>query len=605
MADVIHEPRSIAIIGAGVAGLQALRALQQVPQVKTIAVFERADEVGGVWRENYSGFGAQVKREQYSFVELCGHSGLDMYPTGRQLKLHCDTYVETFGLMPAIRTRTEVKFLQRCSNCWRVVYSETGSSETYTEDFDFVVLAVGNFSEKYVPEIPGSDVFSGSILHSSELQDEKLLRGRHVVVVGFGKSALDCFALASAEAESVTLIARRPAWILPQRFLGLPLEWLASTRWFAKLVFPPYHNACLLVRLLGYIVLPLQTVLWWVLAPLVWCHFLLPWSMWPAYGLRWQLWHGHSVSICNASKIKAVFGSVSTNCIRGHISEMKTGSVVVHDSIRKQEKEISADVVVFATGYREAWSKLFDAKAAEVLDPRKDGPDLYKLILPTGDMTNLAFLGRVLSTCDIVTSFVQAEWLAGLLAGKFEYPNLQARERFSAKLGPEFRASPWQLMLVVCLKCSVAEEVSGLAPQICPDDNVHISGDTVCPLGFQFREAAPEAWSQEILPGCPAERVVSVPAFFNDRQRAAVKTAAAHAGLERLATKPTAAAEVILVYDLGGGTCDVSVLKTGSSGVLQVLATSGDPRLGGEDFDRRLVTHLIDIFKKKFSKDWK
>mmetsp|Transcript_8308 Transcript_8308/g.17597 ORF Transcript_8308/g.17597 Transcript_8308/m.17597 type:complete len:139 (-) Transcript_8308:175-591(-) len=48
-------------------------------------------------------------------------------------------------------------------------------------------------------------------------------------------------------------------------------------------------------------------------------------------------------------------------------------------------------------------------------------------------MTNLAFLGRVLSTCDIVTSFVQAEWLAGLLAGKFEYPNLQARERFSAK----------------------------------------------------------------------------------------------------------------------------------------------------------------------------
>ena len=67
--------------------------------------------------------------------------------------------------------------------------------------------------------------------------------------------------------------------------------------------------------------------------------------------------------------------------------------------------------------------------------------DLYKLILPTGDITNLAFLGRVLSTCDIVTSFVQAEWLAGLLAGKFEYPSLQVRERFSAKLGREFCAS--------------------------------------------------------------------------------------------------------------------------------------------------------------------
>ncbi|CAE7219858.1 hsp-3 [Symbiodinium natans] len=108
--------------------------------------------------------------------------------------------------------------------------------------------------------------------------------------------------------------------------------------------------------------------------------------------------------------------------------------------------------------------------------------------------------------------------------------------------------------------------------------------------------------------------VVSVPAFFNDRQRKAVKSAASLAGLEilQIINEPTAAAvaygfdkkeeEVILVYDLGGGTCDVSVLKGGPS-VLQVLATSGDPRLGGEDFDRRVMKHLIDSFKKKSSKD--
>ena len=64
--------------------------------------------------------------------------------------------------------------------------------------------------------------------------------------------------------------------------------------------------------------------------------------------------------------------------------------------------------------------------------------DLYKLILPTGDVPNLAFLGRILSTCDIVTSFVQAEWLAALLAGKFSYPSREERKAFAALLGPEW-----------------------------------------------------------------------------------------------------------------------------------------------------------------------
>jgi molecular chaperone DnaK len=105
------------------------------------------------------------------------------------------------------------------------------------------------------------------------------------------------------------------------------------------------------------------------------------------------------------------------------------------------------------------------------------------------------------------------------------------------------------------------------------------------------------------------QAVITVPAYFNDAQRNATKDAGKIAGLEvlRIINEPTASSlaygldkkknEVIIVYDLGGGTFDVSVLDVGD-GVFQVRATSGDTFLGGDDFDLRIMDHLIETFKK-------
>jgi len=105
------------------------------------------------------------------------------------------------------------------------------------------------------------------------------------------------------------------------------------------------------------------------------------------------------------------------------------------------------------------------------------------------------------------------------------------------------------------------------------------------------------------------QAVVTVPAYFNDAQRQATKDAGKIAGLEikRIINEPTAAAlaygaeskegQVIAVFDLGGGTFDVSILEI-SGGVFEVKATNGDTFLGGEDFDNALLTHLIETFKK-------
>lgn len=113
------------------------------------------------------------------------------------------------------------------------------------------------------------------------------------------------------------------------------------------------------------------------------------------------------------------------------------------------------------------------------------------------------------------------------------------------------------------------------------------------------------------------DAVITVPAYFNDSQRQATKDAGVIAGLNvtRIINEPTAAAlaygldknlkgeKNVLIFDLGGGTFDVSILTIDEGSLFEVRSTAGDTHLGGEDFDNRLVNHFADEFKRKFKKD--
>jgi molecular chaperone DnaK len=118
-------------------------------------------------------------------------------------------------------------------------------------------------------------------------------------------------------------------------------------------------------------------------------------------------------------------------------------------------------------------------------------------------------------------------------------------------------------------------------------------------------------YAEEYLGDKVTKAVITVPAYFNDAERQATKNAGKIAGLEveRIINEPTAAAlayglekqdnnQTILVYDLGGGTFDVSILELGE-GVFEVKSTSGNNKLGGDDFDQRIVDHLVETFKKE------
>ena len=120
-----------------------------------------------------------------------------------------------------------------------------------------------------------------------------------------------------------------------------------------------------------------------------------------------------------------------------------------------------------------------------------------------------------------------------------------------------------------------------------------------------------KGYAEEYLGEKVTKAVITVPAYFNDAQRQATKDAGKIAGLEveRIVNEPTAAAlaygldktdkeEKILVFDLGGGTFDVSILELGD-GVFDVLSTAGDNKLGGDDFDQKIIDHLVAEFKKE------
>ncbi len=142
-------------------------------------------------------------------------------------------------------------------------------------------------------------------------------------------------------------------------------------------------------------------------------------------------------------------------------------------------------------------------------------------------------------------------------------------------------------------------------------DKVKIEGDEFTPQEIsamilqKLKTDAENYLGQKVT-----QAVITVPAYFNDSQRQATKDAGKIAGLEvlRIINEPTAAAlaygmdkeaqdQKILIYDLGGGTFDVSILEIGD-GVFEVLSTSGNTHLGGDDFDQKIIDYLVDTFKK-------
>lgn len=419
----------VAVIGAGVAGLVSAKVLKN--DGFDVTIFEKESTIGGVWAESraYPGLRTNNPRETYAFSDFDYPEGTDEFPTAKQVRNYLESYTDHFEIKQHIRLATEVVSVSR--NKSNNSKSHPGftikvkqldeSAKTETHTFDYVVVCNGVFSEPYIPQLDGQDRFTGQILHSSQLTDPETIKGKRVIVVGAGKSALDCASAAAEHAASATLVFRKPHWMIPRYFGKTRVDWVLFNRFSSK-IFPLYHR-----------VTKTEMILRKAAAPSIWLWRAavnkvvkrlsgMPDEMIPEV---------HVTSGIENNGIGAEFyqllkeGRVSIRRVR-NISYSDTDKIKLDSG-----EQLDADVVIFATGWQQNISFL-DADLRNEI--RKDGWfQLYRHVLPPRER-RMGFIGYASSGNQPLTSEISAHWLSQYFRNELKLPDTSEMEQEIAKV---------------------------------------------------------------------------------------------------------------------------------------------------------------------------
>jgi cation diffusion facilitator CzcD-associated flavoprotein CzcO len=215
------------VIGAGSSGIAALKAL--VERGVPADCFEKSDRVGGNWvfgnrngvSSAYKTLHINTSRERMEYSDFPMPKSFPDFPHHTQIARYFDDYVEHFDLRRHVSFETEVSRVRRRSDgVWEVELD--GGRETRL--YDAVLVANGHHWDPRWPEPPFPGRFEGEEIHSHHYTDPETLRGRDVVVLGMGNSAMDIAVDASYVARNTYLAARRGAWIIPKYVRGRPID---------------------------------------------------------------------------------------------------------------------------------------------------------------------------------------------------------------------------------------------------------------------------------------------------------------------------------------------------------------------------------------------
>ncbi|MYT06432.1 MULTISPECIES: NAD(P)/FAD-dependent oxidoreductase [Streptomyces] len=207
-----HEHVRVAVVGSGFGGLGAAVRLRR-EGVTDFVVLERADSVGGTWRDNsYPGCACDVPSHLYSF-SFAPHPDWPRTFSGQEhIRAYLEHVTDVFRLRPHIRLNSEVRRMTWDSEKlrWDI---ETASGSLSA---DLVVSATGPLSDPKIPDIPGLDSFPGKVFHSARWDHDYDLRGKRVAMVGTGASAIQIVPAVQPLARNVTLFQRTPPWVMPR-----------------------------------------------------------------------------------------------------------------------------------------------------------------------------------------------------------------------------------------------------------------------------------------------------------------------------------------------------------------------------------------------------
>ncbi|MFJ6567443.1 flavin-containing monooxygenase [Streptomyces sp. NPDC091292] len=423
----------VAIIGAGIAGLTTAKTLTQAGH--DVVVLDRTPDVGGVWSRSrrYPGVTTQSPAAQYSFSDFPMPRDYPEWPTGAQVQSYLAAYARHFGIEPCLRLGTEVTGARPTGDDrWTldtrdVKASGDGGSAGVTEVFDRLVVANGVFCEPHMPDYPGRSEFTGAggrLCPATAFHDVEEARGRHVLVVGYGKSACDVAMAIGEVAEQTDVIARQLLWKVPRRIAGrVNFKMLLLTR-LGEALFR-------YIRLSGFE------------------KFLHG----PGNGLRRRMLDSvgkisvrqfglAELGLVPAGRMEDIVRGAIGLSTEGFFEAVADGGITVHRdrTIRRLLADggrpgaelndgtvLPADLVVCATGFVQAVPFL-DKEVRDRLFDERGNFQLYRQILPFGT-PGLYFNGYNSSFFSPLNAEMAAVWIAADLAGELRLPDPGTRLR--------------------------------------------------------------------------------------------------------------------------------------------------------------------------------
>jgi dimethylaniline monooxygenase (N-oxide forming) len=410
----------IAIIGAGFAGLTSARHLRDFGH--DVTVFEKVPDVGGVWSASrlYPGISTQNGKDTYCLADFPMPKDYPEWPSGQQVQAYLAAYADRFGLRPLIRLSTPVtRADQGADGRWTVSFRPYGGPEQ-SETFDFLTICNGIFSAPAVPDFPGAEAFraaGGTICHSSEFLNLDDARGKHVVVIGYGKSSCDVAVGLADVTASLTVVARELIWKMPRKLAGvLNYKYLFLTRMGEGLF--PYIRLQGVEKFLHGAGRPVRNSMLGSVQAVITRQLKLK--------ERGALPRGSFERIAR-STVSLVTEGFFERLAAGRIAlkrDTAIAQLIVEGGRRfallKTGEKVPADIVICGTGWRQEVPFLDPALQARIQDDRGNFR-LYRCILPTG-VRNLAFNGYNSSFFSPLSAEMGALWIAAHLAGALDLP---------------------------------------------------------------------------------------------------------------------------------------------------------------------------------------
>jgi cation diffusion facilitator CzcD-associated flavoprotein CzcO len=199
------------VIGAGMAGILAAVKLKEAG-LENFAIYEKADRLGGTWRENtYAGIACDVPSHLYSYSFAPNPEWSHRFSPGAEIQAYFEDVAHRYGLDARIQYGKEITRCAFEDGRWRIQIAD-GS----TDEADFVIAATGVLHHPAYPDIEGLEDFEGAMFHSARWDHDVSLAGERVGVVGTGSTAIQIVSAVVPDVEKLSLFQRTAQWIMPQ-----------------------------------------------------------------------------------------------------------------------------------------------------------------------------------------------------------------------------------------------------------------------------------------------------------------------------------------------------------------------------------------------------